>query len=354
MLSAALACGWPARLPARQTLTAAALLHRVFSMEPIEGYRPPLLSGHRDTPVAVFFAGAFSHPADCAVLPTFACSVGVQCRAQPFIRAISASCQAATLFPCLRQVPHQLHPVVQAAPCRVPAAHQAMGAAHAPAAASEEVMQRRAADAGLPPFALLTVARDSCLFTWSYTKEPPETASQPEVEPELGSAVCALTLQTGCPATTCTAALACPHRMRVSACTPPPPAACAAVPCTSPGRLLDKPVPAPAADRWSAFATWAAPRPQEDSVDDHPAAKRRKAGSVRQSLSYAGRPWLPPGRVPPPACSLCELPQQGAEPWVLGCHMVQGRLPCWCSRPARVQEGTGSCWSATCLASQAR
>ena len=30
---------------------------RIFSMEPIEGYRPPTLSGHRDSPLAVFFAG---------------------------------------------------------------------------------------------------------------------------------------------------------------------------------------------------------------------------------------------------------------------------------------------------------
>lgn len=30
---------------------------RVFSMKPIDGYRPPTLSGHRDSPIAVFFAG---------------------------------------------------------------------------------------------------------------------------------------------------------------------------------------------------------------------------------------------------------------------------------------------------------
>ena len=43
-------------------------------------------------------------------------------------------------------------------------------------------MQRRASDAGLPPFALLTVARDLCLFTWSYTKDPPDYQA-PQVLP---------------------------------------------------------------------------------------------------------------------------------------------------------------------------
>lgn len=33
-------------------------------------------------------------------------------------------------------------------------------------------MRKRAVLGGLPPFALLTVARDSCIFTWSYTKDP--------------------------------------------------------------------------------------------------------------------------------------------------------------------------------------
>lgn len=34
------------------------LCHRVFSLHPIENYRPPMLSGHKDTLVGVFFTGA--------------------------------------------------------------------------------------------------------------------------------------------------------------------------------------------------------------------------------------------------------------------------------------------------------
>jgi hypothetical protein len=30
----------------------------VYSLNPVEGFRPPTLTGHKDTPVAVFFAGA--------------------------------------------------------------------------------------------------------------------------------------------------------------------------------------------------------------------------------------------------------------------------------------------------------
>ena len=33
-------------------------IHRVFSLHPIEGYEPPVLSGHKDAIVAVFFMGA--------------------------------------------------------------------------------------------------------------------------------------------------------------------------------------------------------------------------------------------------------------------------------------------------------
>lgn len=31
---------------------------RVYSLNPIEDFRPPTLTGHKDTPVAVYFAGA--------------------------------------------------------------------------------------------------------------------------------------------------------------------------------------------------------------------------------------------------------------------------------------------------------
>ena len=31
---------------------------RVFSIDPVEGFRPPVLTGHKDTPLAVFWAGA--------------------------------------------------------------------------------------------------------------------------------------------------------------------------------------------------------------------------------------------------------------------------------------------------------
>ena len=31
---------------------------RVYSLQPIEGYRPPILSGHKDALVGVFFAGS--------------------------------------------------------------------------------------------------------------------------------------------------------------------------------------------------------------------------------------------------------------------------------------------------------
>ena len=31
---------------------------RVFSLDPVEGFRPPVLTGHKDTPLAVFWAGA--------------------------------------------------------------------------------------------------------------------------------------------------------------------------------------------------------------------------------------------------------------------------------------------------------
>ncbi len=33
-------------------------MYRVFSLHPIEGYRPPMLSGHKDMLVGVFFVGA--------------------------------------------------------------------------------------------------------------------------------------------------------------------------------------------------------------------------------------------------------------------------------------------------------
>ena len=42
-------------------------------------------------------------------------------------------------------------------------------------------MRKRAAEAGLEPFALLTVARDSCLFTWSYIKDEPGVAQGAQV-----------------------------------------------------------------------------------------------------------------------------------------------------------------------------
>ncbi len=35
----------------------AALHRRVFSLDPIEGYEPPLLAGHKDAIVSVFFTG---------------------------------------------------------------------------------------------------------------------------------------------------------------------------------------------------------------------------------------------------------------------------------------------------------
>lgn len=31
---------------------------RVFSLDPVENFRPPVLTGHKDTPLAVFWAGA--------------------------------------------------------------------------------------------------------------------------------------------------------------------------------------------------------------------------------------------------------------------------------------------------------
>ena len=62
-----------------------------------------------------------------------------------------------------------------------------------------EAVRQRAVLGGLPPFALLTVARDSCIFTWSYTKGPaaadPAAAAQvchhvaaAEEQPGLGTA----------------------------------------------------------------------------------------------------------------------------------------------------------------------
>lgn len=38
----------------------------MFSLQPIKDYRPPMLSGHKDTPVGVFFVGA--RAASAAVL----------------------------------------------------------------------------------------------------------------------------------------------------------------------------------------------------------------------------------------------------------------------------------------------
>lgn len=42
------------------------LTARVYSLNPVEGFRPPTLTGHKDTPVAVFFAG--QHVAEAARL----------------------------------------------------------------------------------------------------------------------------------------------------------------------------------------------------------------------------------------------------------------------------------------------
>ena len=49
-------------------------------------------------------------------------------------------------------------------------------------------MRKRASEAGLPPFALITVARDSCAFTWAYLKEDAaQAAAAPEqVQPVAG------------------------------------------------------------------------------------------------------------------------------------------------------------------------
>ena len=59
--------GLPACSSASSTAAVSCAARRVFSLHPIEGYKPPTLAGHRDRPVAIAFTGAVPCLASTAV-----------------------------------------------------------------------------------------------------------------------------------------------------------------------------------------------------------------------------------------------------------------------------------------------